>query len=218
LRELFILFVVACAIVALLSAGASAKPFTSLQLSRATMGEIARVGANEDSRPLRREGTGTSGAVTEDHRGILQTVLAFQRHYGYPSALSAIRALAPHVTRQRDGSARHRAYGNMPAYGVLKPVPWVNEEHGTWELHGPLWATFRDEMIKIGREGFDPPCDGDPIAWGCTPKYKKGCDDDRIALSRGLVPLVCGERNRFWAKPSQTIDASLAAGRELSRK
>lgn len=182
---------------------------------RAALVDLARVGANEDSRCLRPvAGGGTAGGITSDHLGIAQVAANVQRASRAHSFWSAIRVLAPNVTRQKaPANERVARYGALPARGHERPAGWDDALHGPWALYGPNWSRFRDAMVERLRDGFEAPCACQPIAWGCTPIYKPGCDDDRIARSRGLVPCMCGERNRFWARPSSTIPAHVAAQR-----
>jgi hypothetical protein len=184
--------------VPLLLAFTHALSFVELDLRKQTVTLITRVCAHEDSRPLRRvAGGGTAGEPTEDCLGILQTTLTFQDEFRYPSPYAAIRALAPHVTGAREGSARHRAYGALPAFGLARPAAWNEARHGSWELHGPYWGKFRERMEQIAATGFEPPCPGKPIHWG-------NADDLQThARKRGLCVLACGERNHFVARPGE---------------
>jgi hypothetical protein len=169
----------------------------------------ARVAANEDSRPLRpSSGGGTSGVPTEDHLGILQVVATVAKLRRLDPE-EALRRLAPRVAGRREATRRRQILSaGFPASGGPEPPPgWDPALDGDWSLHGPLWHRFRAEIDRAVREGFEPPCEGDPIAWGCAL-------DDALAIRRGLCRLACGERNRFWARPGSAcvLSAKLAAG------
>jgi hypothetical protein len=177
---------------------------------------LARVCANEDSRPLRpvKDG-GTDGAPTADCLGIVQTARSFARWKGI-SVEAAIRRLSPHVTGTRaPKDLRHAAYGALPAQGADRPAPWDETRFGPWLVHGPRWVTLRGTVQQLLAKSSAAltPCNGDPVTWGCK-------TDEPIALARGLVRLDCGEtRNSFWGLPphraieARVIPASVAAGR-----
>ena len=150
--------------------------------------ELARVCVNEDSRPLRN-----GGVPTEDTLAIIQTVQTVARLHGY-SALTAVRRLAPHVTGQRPAKkVRHLVNSGLPAVGIGMPRYWVNAIDGPWPKYRRNWARFRGNVAKLLKDGFEPPCAGDPIAWG-------GIMDDWIAVKRKLTRLDCGDRNHFWGR------------------
>jgi len=157
---------------------------------------LARVCANEDSRPLRPASDGgTDGKPSPDCLAIKQTVTAWAR-WRNTTAERAIRALAPHVTRTRPArSARHIAYGSLPARGSARPGAWSEATFGAWSVHGPRWVLLRDAVATL--PGDVRQCDGDPIAWGNR-------EDEAIAIARGLVKLDCGDVvNSFWALPDK---------------
>jgi len=139
---------------------------------------------------------------TEDHLAILQVVETVARLHGLEQ-VEALRRLAPRVAGERATTRRRQLLSAaLPAEGDDGPPPeWDRALDGDWSVYGPLWHRFRDEIEALARDGFEPPCPGEPIAWGCE-------QDDRIALARGLVRLDCGERNRFWGKPETSPSAS----------
>lgn len=166
---------------------------------------LGRVCANEDSRPLRpvRDG-GTAGELTEDCQAIYQVARNLARIRGL-SELTAVRALAPHVSGIKPTTnPRHRLYGSLPARGTERPPTWVDAKHGPWSVYAPHWAAFRSAVERMTQLDADGPCEGAPIAWGCEA-------DAHIARARGLVRVACGDRNQFWARPPKTIDAADAA-------
>lgn len=140
---------------------------------------------------------------------IAQTVAAWAA-WKHTTHERALYRLAPHVTGAKPALLRrHAVYGSLPAHGAAKPDAWDDARDGSWAVHGPRWARFRDAVIRLARDGFEPVLDGAPVAWGCEA-------DDKIAHSRGLVRLASvGTVNRFWALPSRgTVSASVASGRE----
>lgn len=170
--------------------------------------QLARTIANEDSRPLRpiTDG-GTAGELTQDARAIYQTVLAWAS-WQHTTPLRALRALAPHVTAAKPAlNPRHALYGSLPASGAARPALWVDAKHGPWTVYGDNWARFRDNVARLVSGGAERVCDGSPIAWGNR-------EDEKIARARGLVKLACGERNSFWALPTERVlTAGVARGR-----
>ena len=167
---------------------------------------LARVCANEDSRPLRpvRDG-GTAGEMTEDCQAIYQVARNVAQLKGC-SVLAAVRSLAPHVSGIKPSTnPRHKLYGSLPARGIERPPTWVDSKHGPWVVYAPHWAAFRAAVERMTQLDADGPCEGAPIAWGCEA-------DAHIARSRGLVRVACGHRNQFWVRPPKTIAADVAAG------
>ncbi len=188
--------------------GSNPPASTTLRLSHAGAVKLARVAANEDSRPLRPEQDGGSaGEPTADTLAIMQTVRAWAT-WRRTTQDRAIEHLAPHVTGTRAAKLRrHAVYGSLPASGSAQPVAWLPSD-GDWRVHGPLWAAFRDAVERIARDGFGAPCPRAPVAWG-------GPMDDHIAESRGLERLDCGDTvNSYWALPAHraTVPARLAKG------
>jgi hypothetical protein len=182
-------------------------PLLRLHLTAAERLAAARLVVNEDSRPLRPASDGgTAGQATEDTWAILQTVRGFAR-FAHRSHSYALAALGPHVAGHRvPTQRRHAVYRGLPAFGAARPPLWLDALYGPWGAYSGNWSVFRDAVLEGIRHGFDPPCDRDPIAWG-------NAADARIAESRGLVRLACGERNGFWAKPAAVVDARDASGR-----
>ena len=163
--------------------------------------KLARVCANESTRPLR-----TDGAVDADCRGIAATVHAWAA-WQRTSHTVALHRLAPHVTQAKPPTRRrHAVYAQLPAHGTAKPPLWDDVLDGNWSLYARNWARFRDAVIVMAR-GFESPCPMPVIAWGNE-------QDDRIAISRGLVRQPCGAlANRFWALPSERVlSAEIARG------
>lgn len=180
-----------------------------LRLTPEGVVKLARVAANEDSRPLRRagDGNGTAGVPTRDTYAIAQVVHDWAAWQGTTHDY-ALRSLAPHVAGHRAPKrARHAVYSELPATGLLAPLHWERERDGDWRVHGPLWARFRDAVRALVRDGFPAPCASPVIAWG-----NEG--DDHIALSRGLARVQCGDGavNRYWGKPPSVVDAAVARG------
>lgn len=180
-------------------------PVVRLRLNRLGAVMLARVCANEDSRPLRRhgDGGGTDGQPTSDCAAIAQTVRGYARSRGV-GHLRALRELAPHVTGLRPPTTRrHALYGALPASGRARPDGWTTARDGDWQVHGRLWETMRERVVWDAAHGFPAECPADPIAWG-------GDMDDGIARSRRLARLPCGEVNHFW---SRTLPAAMIAAR-----
>jgi len=163
---------------------------------------FARLSVNEHSGALRN-----GGVPTPDNLGVLQTALAFQewRSRGRKRPMTvqdALGALAPCMaglkpckptTRQR------RWTRNLPMTGLAQPEGWEPRD-GTWSQYAENWSKYRDAVTVIFAEGFEPPCQGVPIAWG-------NAGDDHIAISRGLCKLDCGDtRNWFWGFPKDNLD------------
>jgi hypothetical protein len=170
----------------------------------------ARVAANEDSRPLRpSSGGGTSGLPTEDHLGIFQVIAGLSERFRLDHD-EALRRLAPRIAGRRETTRRRiLVFAALPALGGLEPPPgWDRALDGDWRVHGPLWHRFRDEIDRVVREGFEPPCPGALLAWGDE-------GDDPTAIRRGLCRVDCGSGdNRFWSHPDEgtcTVE-KLAAG------
>lgn len=193
-----VLFVLLCA-----SAIGGAQPaLVRLKLSPEMRVAVARVVANENSRPLRSiDDGGTAGVPTEDSYAIMQTIDAWARWQRTTHA-KAIRALSPRITgRKPPASARQAANAELPAIGKAQPRFWLPLEMGVWSVYADNWTKLRAAIAKAAVDGFVPPCPGDPIAWG-------GDMDDHIAESRKLVRLACGDRNHFWALPKRVVDAT----------
>lgn len=195
-----VLALVGCALLTRAAAGQEAAPVSVL---------IARVAANEDSRPLRPlSDGGTDGAPSADTLAILQTARAWARWQGR-SVERAIRALAPYVTGTRPAkSARHAAYAALPARGAARPEAWVEGAFGSWAVYGTRWTKLRAAVAELVRHPITQ-CAGDPIAWG-------GPMDDHIAIARRLVRLDCGAEvvNSYWGLPTErVIAADVARGR-----
>lgn len=164
----------------------------------------ARVLATEDDRALRprSDGSGSCGELTADHRGVLQVMdaVAAQKHW---TRFATLGQMAPRVAGLRESSdRRHALFGSLPA--KLEPLPhhryaapplW-EERDGPWDLYGPCWAVFLQNVRAALRDGYEPACDELAIAEG-------GPMDDHYALERGLRKLACGERLHFWAEPSK---------------
>jgi hypothetical protein len=177
-----------------------------LRLSAEGVVKLARAAANEDSRVLRPASDGgTEGVPTADVLAIMQTVSAWAR-WQHTSQERAIERLAPHVAGGKPALLRrHVVFASLPAFGALQPAAWLPRD-GAWSVYGKYWSTFRDAVRELVATGFEPPCDGDPIAYGNE-------EDAHIAEARGLERLACGDTSGFWARPRRTVPARIARER-----
>ena len=174
----------------------------SAQNTKLAQQRFARLSINEHSGALRN-----GGVPTPDNLGVLQTALAFQewRSRGRKRPMTVqdvMGALAPRMAGlkpQRETKTQQRWTRNLPMTGLDEPEGWEPRD-GTWSQYAENWSKYRDSVDLVFREGFEPPCKGKPIAWGCA-------DDDHIAISRGLCKLDCGNtRNWFWGRPEDNLD------------
>ena len=169
---------------------------------------LARVCANEDSRPLRAfRDRGTAGIPTDDCRAIQQTAFAFGR-WQKTTPERALRRLAPHVTGTVPAKKlRHAAYGSLPAEGDARPLPWDEALFGRWDYHKPFWSLFLGYVLRDIAPRDQKQCDCDPISWG-DPH-----GDIALAVARGLKRCSCGNTvNLFWTRPQKVLPAKTAAG------
>lgn len=183
------------------------KPVVRLTIPSAQNTQLAqqrfvRLSINEDSRALRN-----GGVPTSDNLGILQTALAFQEWKNksrrnpltvqdvigtFAPCMAGLKPCKP-TTKQR------RWTRNLPMVGMDQPEGWLPRD-GNWSLFAENWSKYRGNIAEVFAEGFEAPCKGKPIAWGCA-------DDDHIAISRGLCKLECVEtRNWFWGFPRDNTD------------
>ncbi len=140
------------------------------------------------------------------------------------SERDALRMLGPHATgkkppivcgpnRRHCPGDRQRWTSTLRERGSEQPSGWVQCTHwetndkgkrvakpdrcsGDWRVARQFWPDARAAAIDIVMDGFQPPCDGEPIAQG-------GTMDDCIAWRRGLCRLDCGDLNHFWAEPGK---------------
>jgi len=156
----------------------------------------------------------TTGRPTDDHVAILQTVENLRRARSDSqertwTMLEAMQLAAPHITGAREGRTTKRRQlwlRTLPAHGREAPAEgWRDcsthpEPCGDWEgLYGANWVTFRTWAIQQVIHGYEPTCEGEPIAYGCYREPDR-CFDDPRALRRGLCVLPCDGAVRFWAK------------------